>query len=145
MTNRTGSTDVDVNAHVVTANGAEPILLRFEYAPTEPWAVTMTFRSTAADADEQDAVTWYVARDLLRDGCTATAGIGDVVVGPADGQDGLAELQLQGNNERAVVNFPMADLTDFLDSAYRVVPAGEESSRLDIDAHLALLFLCARS
>ena len=48
MTNRTGSTDVDVNAHVVTANGAEPILLRFEYAPTEPWAVTMTFRSTAA-------------------------------------------------------------------------------------------------
>ncbi|GAB2841392.1 SsgA family sporulation/cell division regulator [Lentzea nigeriaca] len=103
--------------------GVETELL---YQADDPFAVTMKFHAGGAVA------TWIMGRDLLAEGMTKMAGIGDVRVRPAAGRTLVLELI----SDRHVTVFRLATgtLRKFLDASYRLVPSGAE--RFDADAFL---------
>ncbi|GGU68318.1 SsgA family sporulation/cell division regulator [Lentzea flava] len=102
--------------------GVETELL---YQADDPFAVTMRFHAGGAVA------TWIMSRDLLAEGMTGTAGIGDVRVRPA-GRKLL--LELISDRHVTVFRLSASTLRKFLDASYRLVPRGAE--RFDADAFL---------
>ena len=106
----------------------------FEYSTASPYAVTAVFRT--ADGD----VTWVFGRDLLDDGLLEPAGEGDVTVWPAMLDDHVVVcIALASPSGSALLQVDASALRLFLDRSYAVVPLGDESEHIDIDAELAAL------
>jgi hypothetical protein len=104
------------------------------YAVDEPYAVTALFRTSDGD------VAWVFGRDLLEDGMTAPAGDGDVAVWPSTSQGTrIICLSLASPSGSALLEADLAAVQAFLDESYRLVPLGQESAMLDLDAELASL------
>ena len=120
---------------VVPGSPALPVLATVRYAPTDPFAVHVGFR-TGGD----DVVEWTFARQLLTDGVTRPVGEGDVQVWPshADGVPVVC-LALSSPSGRALFEVPLTGLVEFLAQTYAAVPTGTESEHVDLDAELALL------
>ncbi|RYP84968.1 SsgA family sporulation/cell division regulator [Nocardioides guangzhouensis] len=106
------------------------------YQPSDPYAVTVTFRTAGGD------VIWTFARDLLTRGLTAPAGEGDVHVWPCLNSTGRAVviIELRSPDGELLVQAPALELTAFVNRTLALVPTGTESSQFDIDELIGQLF-----
>ena len=103
------------------------------YRSNDPYAVTLTFHSSAGD------VEWIVARTLLLQGLAAPAGEGDVKVYPSidDDASAVAVLDFSSPDGRLVAQANTHELQAFLARTFAAVPVGTESEHLDLDGLIA--------
>ena len=106
-----------------------PVETELLYQADDPFAVTMRFHAGGAVA------TWIMGRDLLAEGLTAPAGLGDVRVRPNGGRTLM--LELVSDKHVTVFRVHTGTLRKFLDASYRLVPPGSE--RFDADAFLSMV------
>lgn len=138
MTGPSGADAVhaDIAMHSVDAEGSlHRLEAGFGYDPGDPFAVTVTFRTAYGD------VAWTFARDLLVEGVDTPSGDGDVHVWPCEDVDGrpLVAVELESDDGELLVQAPRWAVRRFVARTLRAVPAGTESTRLDIDAALDAL------
>jgi hypothetical protein len=117
---------------VVTGATPLPVPADLIYDPTDPYAVRVAFH-TGGD----EVVEWTFARSLL----TQAVGIGDVQVWPSQtaGRRTVC-VALSSPSGRALFEAALPDIVQFLTRTYSLVPTGNESEYVDVDAELALLF-----
>lgn len=96
----------------------------------DPYAVTLTFHAASGD------VVWMMARVVLLQGLTSPAGEGDIQVYPSIDDEGRAVtvVDLCSPNGRLVGYMSTRDLQDFVAGTIDLVPVGEESAYIDMDA-----------
>jgi hypothetical protein len=117
-----------------------PLVASLYYSSEDPYAIRIAFH---VGLDEP--VEWIFARDLLSNGLKGRDGLGDVRVwpGPATASGGAAEqvlhIELSSPFGEAHFEAPIRDMSDFLRSTHRIVPAGEEGDFVDVESELANL------
>lgn len=110
------------------------------YELDDPYAVTVSFHTGGDAGETQETVCWTFGRALLSDGLSAPSGAGDVQVWPGvSGGEQVVCLSLTSPSGSALFEVPLDGLMAFLGQTYRAVPAGTESSLVDVDSELALL------
>ena len=125
---------VDVEASVqlrlvVADADAVPLPVSLRYSAADPYAVRAVFSGDGME------VEWVFARDLLRTGLSTPIGDGDVHVWPSWGTGReLVMISLTSPDGQAVLEASADDVRTFLDRTAAVVPDGEESLYLDLDA-----------
>jgi hypothetical protein len=130
---------VDVEASVqlrlvVADADAVPLPVSLRYSAADPYAVRAVFSGDGME------VEWVFARDLLRTGLSTPIGDGDVHVWPSWGTGReLLMISLTSPDGQAVLEAGAEDVRVFLDRTAAVVPDGEESLYLDLDAAVARL------
>jgi hypothetical protein len=130
---------VDVEASVqlrlvVADADAVPLPVSLRYSAADPYAVRAVFSGDGME------VEWVFARDLLRTGLATPIGDGDVHVWPSWGTGReLVMISLTSPDGQAVLEASAEDVRTFLDRTAVVVPDGEESLYLDLDAAVARL------
>lgn len=114
---------------VLAADRSVMVSASLDYAAHEPYSVRVTFRTTDGN------VNWVFARDLLADGLRGPAGSGDVTVWPSNnqGRDVMC-LSLSSPSGQALLEVERAEIDQFLNRTIEVVPAGSESTLIDMDA-----------
>ena len=113
-----------------------PLAASLLYSREDPYAVRIAFH---IGLDEP--IEWIVARDLLSTGIEEREGLGDVTVWPSAGSEGggpgsVLNLKLSSPFGHAHFEAPARSISDFLCRAYQLVPAGEESKHIDVEAEL---------
>jgi Streptomyces sporulation and cell division protein, SsgA len=132
---------------VVPQQTIVPLVASLHYSGTDPYAVRMAFH-----VGTDEPVEWIFARDLLAAGIESPQGEGDVKVWPsarscAEGEDldmiGTADadyavlnIELSSPFGEAHFEAPAQAMSAFLRRTYNIVPAGHESSYIDIEAEL---------
>ena len=122
-----------------------PLTAEWCYSSQDPYAVTMSLH---VGADEP--VKWTFCRELLAVALLGPAGMGDVQAWPATmhaaaAEDGagtgekIINIVLDAPDGCARFEAGAAAIEKFLARTYEVVPAGQESGYLNIDAGLAEL------
>ena len=118
-----------------------PLAAEWGYRSQDPYAVTMLL-----NAGGDEPVKWTFCRELLAAALLGPAGIGDVHAWPAavaSAEDGVGEkilnIMLGSPDGCALFEAVAAGIEEFLGRTYEVVPAGQESGYLNIDAGLAEL------
>lgn len=130
---------VDVEASVqlrlvVADADAVPLPVSLRYSAADPYAVRAVFSGDGME------VEWVFARDLMRTGLATPIGDGDVHVWPSWGTGReLVMISLTSPDGQAVLEASAEDVRTFLDRTAVVVPDGEESLYLDLDAAVARL------
>ncbi|MFF8902531.1 SsgA family sporulation/cell division regulator [Streptomyces lydicus] len=102
---------------------AARVLATLHYSPDTPHCVEVTF----ALGGDHAPVTWNLGRELLRDGLSGPAGIGDVQIGPTDLPSRTLRLRLHSPHGTAEFSLPGQALGDFLRRTAKVVPYGREA------------------
>ena len=102
----------------------EPMNVDLQFRSDDPHAVTLRFHTSDQES------TWLVGRELLSEGLTSPAGIGDVRLRPDHGD--VLVLELFTEDSHAVFHLSAGELGRFLDSTYAVVPAGREVLDFDL-------------
>jgi hypothetical protein len=107
----------------------QPVRSRWSYRPDEPFTIAVAFQT-----DEEVWVEWLFARDLLVNGLTGAAGIGDVRLRPrrTSGRTAL-QLEIESPEGHAVLDYDRESVQLFLEATIRIVPLGEESDYFDVD------------
>jgi hypothetical protein len=83
-------------------------------------------------------VEWLVARDLVSQSLTGPAGLGDIRMSPQVVQEyEIVEIEISSFDGRAVLEVDRDLLSQFIVSTLEVVPAGDESSWVDMDDEIA--------
>jgi hypothetical protein len=119
---------------VVADADAVPLPVSLRYSASDPYAVRAVFSGDGME------VEWVFARDLLRTGLGSPVGDGDVHVWPSWGTGReLLMISLTSPDGQAVLEATSEDVRVFLDRTSQVVPDGEESAHLDLDAALSRL------
>jgi Streptomyces sporulation and cell division protein, SsgA len=125
-----------------------PLIASVYYTRNDPYAVRVAFHNGTAHPIE-----WVFARDLLAGGLIAREGIGDIQLWPSSGtgqggpegglegeaaaaEYGIVNMQMSSPDGHAHVQAPAAAIARFLQCTYRIVPAEEETSVIDLDAEL---------
>lgn len=112
-----------------------PLAASLCYSSEEPYAVRIAFH-----ARTEEPVEWIFARDLLSAGLQEREGPGDVTVWPsassACGTPRVLNIELSSPFGRAHFEASVRRISDFLRRTYQIIPAGEESWHLDVDAGL---------
>jgi hypothetical protein len=113
-----------------------PLAASFFYSADDPYAVRIAFR-----AGLEDPVEWTFARDLLAAGIEDCAGLGDVTVWATAGSEGgvpgrVLHIKLLSPSGRAHFEAAAGEVSDFLQRTYQIVPAGQESEHVDVQAEL---------
>ena len=121
---------------VTTPRTIVPLAGRLFCSRQDPCAVRIAFH-----AGLEEPVEWIFARDLLPRGIQGRQGTGDVQVrpspGPAGGEPGsVLTIELIFPYGQARFEIPAREVTDFLRRACMVVPDGQESGHIDLDAEL---------
>jgi len=121
---------------VLPAQTVAPLAATLVYSREAPYAVRIAFH---IGLDEP--VEWIFARDLLSAGIEEREGLGDVTVWPSaeaeSGEPGsVLNLKLSSPFGHAHFEVPARSVSDFLCRTYQLVPAGEESDHIDIEAGL---------
>jgi hypothetical protein len=124
-----------------------PLIASVYYSRNDPYAVRVAFHNGTGHPIE-----WAFARDLLAAGLTKRGGVGDVRLWPSsgigpggtDGEDAEAgcdilNIEMSSPDGHAHVQAPAPAMARFLARTYRIVPAGEELSGVDVDAELHAL------
>jgi len=117
------------------------------YSGSDPYAVRMAFH-----VGTDEPVEWIFARDLLAAGIESRQGDGDVQVWPSSAScaetDGLdvtrpaetggkvLNIELSSPFGQAHFEAPARAMSAFLHRTYQIVPAGKESSYIDIETEL---------
>jgi hypothetical protein len=134
MNPRTASAELAFRL-IVPQQTIVPLVASLYYSSEDPYAIRVAFH---VGLDEP--VEWIFARELMSNGLKGRDGLGDVRVWPAPGQGGAAEqvlhIELSSPFGEAHFEAPMRDVSDFLRRTYRIVPAGEESGFVDVEAEL---------
>jgi hypothetical protein len=126
---------------VTTPQTIVPLTGSLFYSRQDPYAVRIAFH-----VGLEEPVEWIFDRDLLSRGIQGRqGGIGDVQVRPSPrptgGEPGsVLNIELISPYGRARFETPAREVTDFLRRAYQIVPDGQESGHIDIDAELNDLF-----
>ncbi|ATM24771.1 putative SsgG protein (plasmid) [Streptomyces alboflavus] len=119
----------------VTPDTRIPVPARFLYTSTDPYAVDVFF-----DITPHDVVQWTFARDLLNQGLSGSAGMGDVKITPiGPHQDRYLRFHLESSDGCALIEGPAAPIQAWLAKTFLAVPAGSEPTAMDIDGELAEL------
>ncbi|TLS46032.1 SsgA family sporulation/cell division regulator [Streptomyces montanus] len=106
--------------------------VRLYYKDTDPYAVQFSF-----DVTPDDVVRWTFARELLDQGTTTPAGIGDVKITPVGPlPDRCLSIELEAPDGYARLEGSIAPVKEWLAETYAAVPAGQESKAVDIDSLL---------
>ncbi|MFJ9774502.1 SsgA family sporulation/cell division regulator [Kitasatospora sp. NPDC101157] len=100
----------------------------WSYRATEPHAVELDFTSYQAEA------VWSLSRDLLIAGLNEPSGEGDVHVTPYD--DTHLLIALAGREGVALLAVPAGAVAGFLADTLKLVPPGQEHTRIDWDRGL---------
>jgi hypothetical protein len=129
-----------------------PLMAGLYYTRYDPYAIRMAFH-----IGTDQPVEWIVDRDLLMAGLTSRQGSGDIRVWPssrtspgllasdradadaeADAEAGCEILHIEISPPTGGAHFEaLAEAVhNFLQRTYRIVPAGQEGSFMDIDAEL---------
>lgn len=105
------------------------------YHRPDAYAVTMTFMT----GDEP--LTWTFARDLLISGMHAPTGDGDVHIFPSitNGR-AVIVVTLSSPDGHLLLEARTDQVTQFIDGTLDLVPAGTESSELDLDDLIGKIF-----
>jgi hypothetical protein len=106
------------------------------FRAADPFAVTLDIANPAG------WTRWTLDRDLLADGMTTTAGLGDILISPTDGDTttgfgGRILIELSSPDGYAALTFSRGVLAHVLDQIEDLVPAGTEWDRIDFDTALA--------
>jgi hypothetical protein len=117
------------------------------YSGSDPYAVRMAFH-----VGTDEPVEWIFARDLLAAGIESRQGEGDVHVWPSPGScadtsgldltgssqpgDKVLNIELSSPFGQAHFEAPAQAMAAFLRRTYQIVPAGQESRYIDIEAEL---------
>jgi len=116
------------------------------YSGSDPYAVRMAFH-----VGTDEPVEWIFARDLLAAGIESRHGEGDVRVWPSSASCPESGLDLTGSAQpgdkvlnielsspfgQAHFEAPAQAMAAFLRRTYQIVPAGQESRYIDIEAEL---------
>jgi hypothetical protein len=126
------------------------------YSGSDPYAVRMAFH-----VGTDEPVEWIFARDLLAAGIESRQGEGDVQVWPSpmswaetddldvigaaatpapqearDTGGRVLNIELSSPFGRAHFEAPAQAMSAFLARSYQIVPAGQESSYIDIETEL---------
>lgn len=115
---------------VVPGGPSLPVGAIATYRADDPWAVHVAFQTG------ERTIAWLFARQLLTDGLQTSAGEGDVQVWPAEA---LVMVAMDSPSGSAVFELGRAELADFLQATYAVVPVGAEALHIDLDAELSSL------
>ena len=107
----------------------------FSYDPADPYAVTMKLEARSG------SVTWTFARELLAEGLYEPAGRGDVQVWPCLSNSGEAVVivELCSPDGTALLQTRSRAVQEFVAATFAAVPAGSESSHVDVDSLVARL------
>ena len=113
-----------------------PLVARLFYSDEDPYALSIAF-----EVGLDKPVEWIFARDLLAMGIEGHEGLGDVTAWPSADSEGGAPgsvLHIELSSPRGQAHFeaPAREISDFLGRTYQIVPAGEESEHIDIEAEL---------
>jgi hypothetical protein len=117
---------------VVPEHGAVPLMASLCYTADDPYAIRMAFH-----VGTDEPVEWIFSRELLAAGLDGPAGEGDVHVWPGT-DHGLAILNIALSSPFGHAHFeaPMGAIGDFLSRTFAVIPAGHESTFINIDTEL---------
>jgi hypothetical protein len=152
--NRSSSTTISAELGlrlVVPQQTIVPLVASLYYSGRDPYAVRMAFH-----VGTDEPVEWIFARELLAAGIESRHGEGDVQVWPSaqscaetDGLDVIGAADTAGDGQGAVLNIelsspfgqahfeaPAGAMSAFLDRTYQIVPVGQESDYIDIEAEL---------
>jgi Streptomyces sporulation and cell division protein, SsgA len=114
-----------------------PLTADLRYSRQDPYAVRMSL-----DTYLDEPVRWILSRDLLTAALHAPEGIGDVRAWPS-AEPGAGEkvlnIELGPPSGSARFEVSAAEIGAFLAQTYELVPAGQESGYLNLDAGLAEL------
>ena len=135
MDSNTISSELEV-CLVLPGQTIVPLVARFFYSHEDPYAISIAF-----EAGLTEPVEWIFARDLLAMGIEGREGLGDVTVWPSADSEGGApgsvlHIELSSPLGQAHFEAPAREISDFLGRTYQIVPAGEESEHIDIEAEL---------
>jgi Streptomyces sporulation and cell division protein, SsgA len=113
-----------------------PLVASLHYSGDDPYAIRMAFH-----VGTDEPVEWIFARDLLAAGIGSRQGDGDVQVWPseescADADGTVLNIELSSPFGRAHFEASAEAMSAFLQRTYQIVPAGEESRFVDIEAEL---------
>ena len=122
-------------ADLLGTEGLVPVTVHLSWRASDPYAVELLFLAPDPDADD---VSWLVARDLLAEGLSWPAGIGDVHVRP-DPADCETTVLVLSHDGRAEFEFLTEELSEFLHVTYDHIPPGAEYTALDLDTQIAQL------
>ncbi|MFF3606771.1 SsgA family sporulation/cell division regulator [Streptomyces sp. NPDC002463] len=113
-----------------------PVRAEFRFEMSSPMLVSVTFTPWRGQA-----VTWRISRELLYLGLYEESGEGDVQAWPVRGEAGetASWLLLESRTSSAVFELPVAEVEEWLDATYELVPAEVEAHTLDWDAFLGEL------
>jgi hypothetical protein len=121
-----------------------PLTADLHYSREDPYAVMMSIYASAGEP-----VDWSIDRDLLAAALHTRQGIGDVRVWPsaasapaeegADAGEKILNIVLGPPGGCARFEASAAGIEAFLVRTYELVPAGEESACLNLDAELTEL------
>jgi hypothetical protein len=121
---------------VVPQQTVVPLVASLYYSKEDPYAIRIAFH---VGLDEP--VEWIFARELLSKGIEGREGLGDVVVWPsavsAEGAaDDVLNIELSSPFGQAHFEAPINEISDFLKRTHAIVPAGDETDFVDVDAEL---------
>jgi hypothetical protein len=144
--NRSSSTTISAELGlrlVVPQQTIVPLVASMFYSGSDPYAVRMAFH-----VGTDEPVEWIFARDLLAAGIESRQGEGDVHVWPSPGSSDLdltgapesgekvLNIELSSPFGQAHFEAPAQAMSAFLRRTYQIVPAGQETSHIDIEAEL---------
>jgi Streptomyces sporulation and cell division protein, SsgA len=147
--NRSSSTTISAELGlrlVVPQQTIVPLVASMFYSGSDPYAVRMAFH-----VGTDEPVEWIFARDLLAAGIESRQGEGDVHVWPSagsgteagadrtgsrDGGEKILNIELSSPFGQAHFEAPAQAMSAFLRRTYQIVPAGQESGYIDIEAEL---------
>jgi len=148
--NRSSSTTISAELGlrlVVPQQTIVPLVASMFYSGSDPYAVRMAFH-----VGTDEPVEWIFARDLLAAGIESRQGEGDVQVWPSHescAETGSVDLTASRETGQKILNIelsspfgqahfeaPAQAMSAFLRRTFQIVPAGQESSYIDIEAEL---------
>jgi hypothetical protein len=121
---------------VVPQQTIVPLVASLYYSKDDPYAIRIAFH---VGLDEP--VEWIFARELLSSGIEDQQGLGDVKVWPSNGSQGglpgtVLNIELSSPFGQAHFEAPVDEVSDFLGRTYLIVPAGQETGHVDVEAEL---------
>jgi len=110
-----------------------PVVTRWTYAASDPFAVTLAVRTR-----NDRWVEWLVARDLVIEALYGPVGIGDIRMSPQEVQGyRIVEIEIRSTDGHAVLEVDHDLLRHFVGSTIELVALGDESKWIDLDEVVA--------
>lgn len=135
--NSSSTASAELGLRLVTSQQTiVPLTGSLFYSREDPYAIRI-----ALHVGLDEPVEWVFARDLLSMDIGGRGGIGDVHVWPSAGSEGgelgsAVNIELSSPFGRANLEAPAREVSDFLRRTYRIVPDGQESDHIDVEAEL---------